>query len=398
MKKRVLSLFVMFVFLSSIVSAVKEVDSKEAMPSDPAALSDQMDKAVEELKQTDAEIESARAELEKLNNLMQKVLDEPDSLTEEQARLKYPGLFEGSGPMGASGPSGAVVSAADLAVCSKPSRVSGFAVADIPCSKAASQGFIYDSEVECKKGCSAPCVSSPLGRVVRPEVKDAPLSKTCWKCAAEQKNVVVNVNVCINIKIIIIKKITIKINILLVKIKVLIQKRINIYIRIINIKILIIKICFKRPTETVCPPRTVERPMTGVPVTQPREGLRIPNLLTPRPVTETACSCPEGTSTQGPDPNLILEELQRYRCVSGASIKVGGSRQGNCPPCYGRPQISVNPTPPVCRGTPCGDVACDGSAQCACPDKPNCVLTVRCTWGGWKYAGQNQFVPVVGAG
>jgi hypothetical protein len=48
---------------------------------------------------------------------------------------------------------------------------------------------------------------------------------------------------------------------------------------------------------------------------------------------------------------------------------------------------------PVCKGTPCGDVTCNGSATCQQGDS---TITVRCNWGGWKNIGENQFQPVLG--
>lgn len=213
----------------------------------------------------------------------------------------------------------------------------------------------------------------------------------------------------------IINKLTIKIKILMEQVKVKIRVREALYAEILAIHAEInahmeawikidgqMKECFKK----VCT-QTTDCPKTAVQIpgqtTQPKTAVQIPGgtMTTPQipstqtTPTETSCSCPEGTSTTPPSGESILAQLNQYRCVSGASMKVPGTRQGNCPVCYGQVQITVNSQPPVCQ-TPCGPVACDSSASCPCPDKPNCTLTASCKWGGWKQAGQNQFVPVVG--
>lgn len=106
------------------------------------------------------------------------------------------------------------------------------------------------------------------------------------------------------------------------------------------------------------------------------------------------CSCPSGTSTQLPDPNKILSQLNQHRCVKGASIDLPIIRKSGCPDCYGKPNIKIVPGPLVCQ-TKCGPVECDGSATIPCPDKPNCQLTCKCTWGGWQQIGQFKFAPKV---
>ncbi len=144
-------------------------------------------------------------------------------------------------------------------------------------------------------------------------------------------------------------------------------------------------------------------------VTPPTEQLIVPKppteLTTPQPPKPTK-SCEElcaerSRQTQSVDHSqYIMSELQQHRCVSGGSIKTAGTLTVTGPgiecKCYSRepPQISVDPTPPVCD-TPCGPVKCDQSASCPCPDQPNCIMHVSCSWGGWKWM-QNRAVPIFG--
>ncbi len=123
--------------------------------------------------------------------------------------------------------------------------------------------------------------------------------------------------------------------------------------------------------------------------------------------TPTPKSCEElckerGLTTQQQDfGQFILSQLQQYRCVSGASIRMKGtltlSGEGFQCKCYSKdnPEVIVNQEKPICD-TPCGRVPCDGSAQCPCPGKENCILTATCTWGGWKMQ-NGRPVPVLGA-
>ncbi|MBT4119518.1 MAG: hypothetical protein HOG89_02985 [Candidatus Peribacter sp.] len=108
---------------------------------------------------------------------------------------------------------------------------------------------------------------------------------------------------------------------------------------------------------------------------------------------ETACSSngygPESTDHS----DAILSELNGYSCVSGASISIQTATIGECN-CIGEYSLSVDTTPPVCAGTPCGDVECGGSASC--PGGPNETITVNCNWGGWEKLQKHQFRPVVG--
>ncbi len=109
---------------------------------------------------------------------------------------------------------------------------------------------------------------------------------------------------------------------------------------------------------------------------------------------QPSCACPQGTSTQPPSSQSILQYLNQFTCVSGASINVKGTKTGSCPVCYAQPQITINQQKPVCQ-TPCGPVECGGGTSCPCPDKPNCVLTASCGWGGWKEVGEFKYQPVM---
>jgi len=108
---------------------------------------------------------------------------------------------------------------------------------------------------------------------------------------------------------------------------------------------------------------------------------------------ETACSSngygPENTDHS----DAILSELNGYNCVSGASISIQTATIGECN-CVGDYSLTVDTTPPVCAGTPCGDIECGGSASC--PGGPNETITVNCNWGGWEKIQKHQFRPVVG--
>ena len=164
-----------------------------------------------------------------------------------------------------------------------------------------------------------------------------------------------------------------------------------------------LKSCIRDNCITDCPQTYVPstRPRTGgaVRMPEPRTAVttpREPQISTPREQApqdcETVCG-KKGMSTSKPSSSSILSQLQQYRCVSGASIKISGTRSGNCT-CYGKAQISINKKKPICK-TKCGPVECDGQASCPCPDKPNCTLTVKCTWGGWKEIKAYQYAPVM---
>ena len=91
--------------------------------------------------------------------------------------------------------------------------------------------------------------------------------------------------------------------------------------------------------------------------------------------------------------SYILGELNGYTCVSGANISVQQASSGDCE-CLSVPSITVDTTPPVCAGTPCGDVAC--GSQASCSGGENTTITVTCSWGGWEQIDEFRFRPVVG--
>jgi hypothetical protein len=90
--------------------------------------------------------------------------------------------------------------------------------------------------------------------------------------------------------------------------------------------------------------------------------------------------------------SYIQGQLNQYTCVSGASVEVESTTIGSCT-CSNQPVVQVDTTVPVCKGTPCGDVQCGGSATCQAGEN---TVTVRCNWGGWRNIGENQFQPVLG--
>jgi len=155
-----------------------------------------------------------------------------------------------------------------------------------------------------------------------------------------------------------------------------------------------LKVCLKRRCPE-CEDSAISIGQQDRLVSMPREQVAV---RTSEPVSvscEDVCS-QRGMSTRPPSSSSIFQQIQQYRCVSGARIGMQTANVGQCT-CYGTPQINVDQTRPVCKNTPCGDVPCDGEASCPCPDKPNCVLTVRCTWGGWKEIQPYAYQPVLGA-
>jgi len=85
--------------------------------------------------------------------------------------------------------------------------------------------------------------------------------------------------------------------------------------------------------------------------------------------------------------------LNGYTCVSGANISLQTATVGDCT-CSNEPSVSVDQTVPVCRDTPCGDVACGQSTSCSVGE--NTTATVSCNWGGWKKIDMNKFQPILG--
>ena len=109
-------------------------------------------------------------------------------------------------------------------------------------------------------------------------------------------------------------------------------------------------------------------------------------------------SCEDTCAQQGYGPentdhsSAILSELNGYSCVSGANVSIQTATMGSCS-CVGEYSLSVDQTPPVCTGTPCGDVTCGSSESCQDGDT---TITVNCNWGGWEKIDKHQFRPVVG--
>ena len=142
---------------------------------------------------------------------------------------------------------------------------------------------------------------------------------------------------------------------------------------------------------------------------QPKQATRpqIPVVQPPAQEPTPTKSCDElcrerGLTTQQPDHSqYILSYVQQYQCVSGARITLKGTTTLSGPniecKCYSSepPQIAIDQTPPICT-TPCGTIQCGTSTSCPCPDTPNCIATVSCTWSGWKMD-QNRPTPVFGA-
>ena len=88
----------------------------------------------------------------------------------------------------------------------------------------------------------------------------------------------------------------------------------------------------------------------------------------------------------------ISSQLNQYVCVSGATVEIETTTAGSCT-CSTQPTVQIDSTPPVCKGTPCGDVVCGGSASC---QQGESTVTVNCNWGGWQNVGENQFKPIIG--
>ncbi len=127
-------------------------------------------------------------------------------------------------------------------------------------------------------------------------------------------------------------------------------------------------------------------------------------VVTPPTTTTTQPkSCSEICSSKGMSvtktdwSSQILSNLnQNGVCASSATIGFPGSlRSGDCT-CYStrEPTISISSQKLVCRGTACGDVACNSQASCSCGT--NCVQTVTCSWGGWKKTGEQAYQPTAG--
>lgn len=88
----------------------------------------------------------------------------------------------------------------------------------------------------------------------------------------------------------------------------------------------------------------------------------------------------------------IQTQLNQYTCVSAATVATESTTIGSCS-CSNQPEVQVDATVPVCKGTPCGDVTCGGSSTC---QQGESTVTIHCNWGGWKNVGENKFQPVFG--
>lgn len=115
---------------------------------------------------------------------------------------------------------------------------------------------------------------------------------------------------------------------------------------------------------------------------------------------QTSVDCNQYCADQGMSPNLpdyssyLRNYLQPYTCVNGARISIRSKSYLNCK-CYpNQPEVSIDSTPLICKGTPCGDVACGQSSQCSCGER--CTRTVHCDWGGWNIGSQSA-TPIAGA-
>lgn len=105
------------------------------------------------------------------------------------------------------------------------------------------------------------------------------------------------------------------------------------------------------------------------------------------------CECPHGMSTTPPtqDVKSLLEEI----VCRDAKIEVPTASTPGCPVCYGDPVVKPSADLLKCS-TSCGEVECGSSKQIPCPNKPNCVLTCKCEWGGWEQLGPLTFRPKAG--
>ncbi len=92
----------------------------------------------------------------------------------------------------------------------------------------------------------------------------------------------------------------------------------------------------------------------------------------------------------------ILAELNKWSCVSGAGIQENTAALDGCT-CTKPPSVIIDKQPFVCKGTPCGDVACNQQKTCDVETVTNesgtvtQQATVNCAWGGWEKVGPNQF-------
>jgi len=121
--------------------------------------------------------------------------------------------------------------------------------------------------------------------------------------------------------------------------------------------------------------------------------------LEPAPQKSCEDQCAEkGMVTSMPDHSrYILNYLNTHgTCKKTAQISFGNYLKSSSCTCYpsSPPSISVSGTL-SCDNTPCGKVACNSEATCACPDRENCEMHVSCSWGGWKQVGAQAFQPTI---
>lgn len=134
---------------------------------------------------------------------------------------------------------------------------------------------------------------------------------------------------------------------------------------------------------------------------------------TQREVTTTQpkqLSCPEICDSQGltnkyTDWSSYIEgQLNSAVCVKQAKMSLGTMlRVGECV-CFPKSKPKIDFAGSIQCESPCGTVECNGQKECPCPGKDNCVLRVKCLWGGWKKVrveppkGIYQYTPQVKSG
>ena len=92
----------------------------------------------------------------------------------------------------------------------------------------------------------------------------------------------------------------------------------------------------------------------------------------------------------------VESQLNSVTCVSSYSMNLQQITTGECT-CHPveAPVVTFDTTPPVCKGTACGDITCGNSASCP-GSEPNTTITVTCNWGGWQKQSQYQYAPKLG--
>ena len=146
--------------------------------------------------------------------------------------------------------------------------------------------------------------------------------------------------------------------------------------------------CFRCTTSDI-----VERRISDIP-SAPIPSEPIKDTIPTKPMTcEDICASKNYQITIPDFSSYIANYLKGYSCVSGAKIHTKRAFVGDCT-CYPTesPKIEVDTTPTVCRGTPCGDVPCNGGKSCQVGDTK---YSVTCDWHGWSVK-QNTAVPIVG--